>query len=134
MSNNSQDNHDREDKTIGRLSLIDVGSLQEARNKYGDSWKKRGGCGAFMNLARKWDRIEKAAADHDWDVFVAARRLPGDTGLLDDLRDLRRYLLLVECEVLHEKENRERREKRAAEAGISLDDPAPKRIGRRGKK
>ena len=31
--------------------------LTFARISYGESWINRGGIGAFMNLARKWDRM-----------------------------------------------------------------------------
>ena len=40
------------------LTDADVKALEVAEKSYGDSWKKRGGIGAFMMLARKWDRIE----------------------------------------------------------------------------
>ncbi|HEX7962212.1 MAG TPA: hypothetical protein VF493_20020 [Terriglobales bacterium] len=101
-----------------RLSTIvakDVEVLEAKGRDYGDSWKKRGGVGAFMMLARKWDRIENQVSRNycddngsriivdPWDIFVHAdidkNRLDG---LLDDIRDLRRYLLLVEEEVTRE--------------------------------
>ena len=40
------------------IAKEDVLGLTKAQQSYGDSWKKRGGVGAFMMLARKWDRIE----------------------------------------------------------------------------
>ena len=49
-------------KTIEYVQKIvqeDVEALQKAEQSYGDSWKKRGGVGAYMMLARKWDRMEK---------------------------------------------------------------------------
>ena len=78
----------------------DLQALQRAEQSYGDSWKRRGGVGAFMMLARKFDRIEHQSEKHGWDVFEAGRVFSGETGLLDDIRDLRRYLLLVEQEIL----------------------------------
>jgi hypothetical protein len=86
-----------------RLSLIasiDVETLIAKDLDYGSSWKKRGGIGAFMMLARKWDRLEKAVEAHGWDVFAAARGDERVEGIRDDLADLRRYLLLVETELL----------------------------------
>lgn len=71
---------------------------------YGDSWKKRGGVGAFMMLARKWDRIEIAVKKWEWDVFEAIANTPG---LLDDIQDLRNYLTLVEDEATRHDERRE---------------------------
>ena len=88
----------------------DAESIEEKERAYGSSWKRRGGIGAFMMLARKWDRIEQrvsseiAASDaapgamrHNlFQHIVADRRAEG---LIDDIRDLRRYLMLVEAEM-----------------------------------
>jgi hypothetical protein len=81
----------------------DIETLIEKEKDYGDSWKKRGGVGAYMMLARKWDRIENTvkSQEHSYDVFRAMMEDRRDDGLLDDIRDLRRYLLLVESEVLN---------------------------------
>ncbi len=95
----------------------DVLALNEAEKSYGDSWKKRGGVGAFMMLARKWDRIEKQVGqtlahppitDHrmgttavsPWDIFGHIKADSRPEGLLDDIRDLRRYLMLIEAEMV----------------------------------
>ena len=77
----------------------DVAVLKEKGASYGDSWKSRGGVGAFMMLARKWDRLEVAAKRETYDIFNAAVRDGRPEGVLDDIADLRRYLLLVENEV-----------------------------------
>ena len=82
------------------IAQNDLEALKRAEVSYGDSWKRRGGVGAFMMLARKFDRIEHQSEKHGWDVFEAGRVFSGETGLLDDIRDLRRYLLLVEQEIL----------------------------------
>jgi hypothetical protein len=66
---------------------------------YNASWKQRGGAGAFFMLARKWDRIEATVKAKGYDVFMAIAQDTGPEGVLDDIRDLRRYLLLVEAEV-----------------------------------
>jgi hypothetical protein len=89
-------------KRWGALLNGDLTGLGEALDKYGHSWKQRGGTGAFMMLARKFDRIELAAKEAGWDIFEAARNHPGETGILDDIKDLRRYLLLVEDEIREE--------------------------------
>mgnify|MGYP000622130740 CR=1 FL=1 len=85
--------------------------------EYGASWQRRGGVGAFMMLARKWDRIESALVPHPlnstianssgehtpvapWDIFGALEVDQRDEGMIDDIRDLRRYLILVEAEML----------------------------------
>ena len=81
---------------IDLLANGDVTALEEAQKSYGDSWRKRGGVGAFMMLARKWDRIENQVGKNNYDVFKTIKDDLTDTGILDDIRDLRRYLLLVE--------------------------------------
>lgn len=85
-------------KAIEAAAQADVAGLEEAHEHYGDSWKKRGGVGAFMMLARKWDRLENAVKKHGYDVFKAIAEDGRAEGIMDDIRDLRRYLLLVEAE------------------------------------
>ena len=79
--------------------------LREKFISYGDSWKRRGGAGAFMVLARKWDRLENYMGQEkppgnarQWDIFSFIEEDPREEGVLDDIRDLRRYLALVEAE------------------------------------
>ena len=81
---------------IQSLADTDVQKLKQAETSYGDSWRDRGGVGAFMMLARKWDRIENHVKKDSWDIFRTISQDSSDTGILDDIRDLRRYLLLVE--------------------------------------
>ena len=45
-------------QTALELANEDIAVLKEKEKTYGESWKLRGGVGAFMMLARKWDRIE----------------------------------------------------------------------------
>ena len=90
---------------IKSIAQDDINSLIESEKSYGDSWKRRGGVGAFMMLARKFDRVEHQSEKHGWDVFEAGAVYSGEAGLLDDVRDLRRYLLLVEQEILLQTEN-----------------------------
>lgn len=82
----------------------DVTILEHKGKTYGSSWRKRGGVGAFMMLARKWDRIENQMEAAGYDIFEPVRKemVAGAVdGLLDDIRDLRRYLLLVEGHVMN---------------------------------
>ena len=79
------------------IGAEDWTSLDKAEEDYGDSWRKRGGIGAFMMLARKWDRIEKQVYDYTYDIFLALEEDKRPEGLMDDIKDLRRYLLLVEA-------------------------------------
>jgi hypothetical protein len=83
-------------KRIKEIALNDAACLDQAEKSYGDSWRKRGGVGAFMMLARKWDRIELQVEAQNYDVFKAYAVDKRSEGLLDDIQDLRRYLLLVE--------------------------------------
>lgn len=95
----------------------DVEWLRKKDAEYGSSWKRRGGVGAFMMLARKWDRIEsglRPAPDDPsradgaragerlapWDILEAIRVDGRSEGIIDDIRDLRRYLMLVETEAV----------------------------------
>lgn len=87
---------------IQNLANTDVAKLKHAQESYGDSWRSRGGVGAFMMLARKWDRIENQVSKDGYDVFKTIYDDPSNSGILDDIRDLRRYLLLVEGYVTNE--------------------------------
>ena len=97
---------EKRSKIIQKVNVLandDVSALHEAEKSYGDSWKKRGGIGAFMMLARKWDRIEKQSCDYTYDIFLALEEDQRPEGLIDDIRDLRRYLLLVEAQIALQK-------------------------------
>ncbi|MAK38150.1 MAG: hypothetical protein CMC15_18465, partial [Flavobacteriaceae bacterium] len=59
-------------KTAREIAIEDIRALAKAEQSYGDSWKKRGGVGAFMMLARKWDRLETQVSAKNFDVFEAA--------------------------------------------------------------
>ena len=87
-------------ENIKGIAQKDLEALSRAQASYGDSWRRRGGVGAFMMLARKFDRIEHQSEKHNWNVFEAGEVYKGEAGLLDDIRDLRRYLLLVEDYIL----------------------------------
>ena len=50
-----------------------------------------------MMLARKWDRIENITKSANYDIFAVAKENTGE--ILDDIADLRAYLLLVESHV-----------------------------------
>ena len=87
-------------ENMKEVAQNDLHALKRAETSYGDSWKRRGGVGAFMMLARKFDRIEHQAQKHGWDIFEAGEVYKGEAGLLDDIRDLRRYLLLTEEHIM----------------------------------
>lgn len=107
------------------IAKQDVEQLNQKEREYGASWKKRGGVGAFMMLARKWDRVENMVdemrtyefqkTDNErvyptqqyvagpYDIFSHVQGSELENGdaeaLLDTIGDLRRYLMLVEAEM-----------------------------------
>lgn len=88
---------------IEGISSRDVETLVHKERTYGGSWKKRGGVGAFMMLARKMDRIELISERAGYDIFAVIENdgLGGEDGeLLAEIRDLRCYLILVEAEMV----------------------------------
>ncbi len=90
---------------LGHIEAVAVADCEELRRKektYRGSWKKRGGVGAWMMIARKIDRLEEMLGDAG-DIFeeIALQPAGKDGSVLAEVRDLRRYLLLVEAEVCH---------------------------------
>ena len=82
------------------IAQEDHEQLVAKNRRYGDSWIKRGGVDTYMMLARKWDRIEHIVEGNGFNVVtLAVGEDDGDESLLDQIGDLRRYLLLVEAEV-----------------------------------
>lgn len=100
----------RLDELGRRLQLImnrDCVTLVEKEREYGRSWMTRGGIGAFMMLARKWDRLQNAVSKplplfncERYDIFQHIAKDKRAEGILDDIRDLRNYLFLVEEEMM----------------------------------
>lgn len=82
------------------VAEADVVTLLCKQDEYGPSWKRRGGIGAFMMLARKWDRLEEQVQRDGYDIFASCAHDMRSEGILDDIADLRRYLLLVEAQVI----------------------------------
>lgn len=81
---------------LDKIADVDVKTLLIKNAEYGSSWSKRGGAGAFFMLARKFDRIEQQCKDKNYDLFAVIEGDRRAEGIMDDIRDLRRYLLLVE--------------------------------------
>lgn len=99
MSNLDQDSGDVFLELLEEIGREDAAGLKKAAQSYGNSWKKRGGVGAFMMLARKWDRLENYLPKFAYDIFKALASDTRSEGVIDDIRDLRRYLMLVEAEM-----------------------------------
>jgi hypothetical protein len=89
---------------LGDIVRQDVSTVTQKEQTYKGSWKQRGGIGAFMMLARKWDRLENILTESTapYDIFTAIKRDPtgADGSALAEVRDLRQYLLLVEAEMM----------------------------------
>lgn len=82
---------------VPQLAADDAAIVLAADTQYQGSWQQRGGTGAFFTIARKWDRIEAAAKRVGYDLEVASRQDDRPEGLINDIRDLRRYLTLLEA-------------------------------------
>lgn len=89
-----------------KVANLDVEGLLSARDEYGDSWKENGGIGAYFTLKRPLDRLVKLCSkmpkggDGRYDIFAHCVESEGDGGALNAVRDLRRYLTLVEAELI----------------------------------
>lgn len=99
---------------LSTLVNDDVTILKIKDKSYGSSWRKRGGIGAYMMAARKWDRLEEMLAIRNsagevigyQDMFIVIRDeyargvydngAEPDNSFLAQLRDLRRYLGLID--------------------------------------
>ncbi len=91
----------RYDRQLHRLSFITKELVKYVNDKdiqYGSSWRKRGGAGAFMVIARKWDRIEQACETRHpakYDIFDVFETDGRSETILDDCLDLVGYLLIL---------------------------------------
>lgn len=97
----SRDSGNRYLDLLGAIAAEDAAGLKKAGESYGSSWKKSGGVNAYCMLKRKWDRIIQQCEKPEisLDIFRAAFHDKRSEGIIDDIRDLRRYLLLVEAEL-----------------------------------
>lgn len=85
---------------IDGIAKADAHRVKVKDASYKGSWMKRGGVGAFMMLARKWDRIEPFVQEKGWDLFLAIEKDFREEPIIQDIRDLRQYLMLVEAEMI----------------------------------
>ncbi len=91
----------RYQRQLYRLNIITEKLAKYVSEKdlhYGSSWRKRGGAGAFMVMARKWDRIEQACETQEsakYDIFNVFKEEDRRETILDDCLDLVGYLLIL---------------------------------------
>jgi hypothetical protein len=107
------------ESALRQVAAQDVEGLIVARELYGDSWKAEGGFSAWFNIKRKIDRLvncmkreplilNRERSDlptltrERYDIFsnILMDIAQGGEASLDAVRDLRRYLTLVEAELL----------------------------------
>lgn len=86
----------------GANPKTDAEQLVAKDREYGGSWLKRGGVGAFMMATRKYDRIltmilRPIADSQRGSLRFCIEHDQREEGILDDLGDLRRYLILFEA-------------------------------------
>lgn len=95
---------------IAKQALRDVLTLVEKNKVYGESWKRRGGQGAWFTIVRPWDRLEQMVEQSGNDIFAAGDYAPSDkdSDILDSIRDIRNYLFLVEQEIILRRQEQER--------------------------
>lgn len=88
-------------KVLSDIAEEDAAGLKKAFASYGPSWKQGGGTNAYAMLKRKWDRLVNRLAKPgiDGDIFKGIATDERGEGMIDDVRDLRRYLMLVEAEM-----------------------------------
>ena len=91
---------ERYDRQLYHLKVITKKLVEFVNDKdiqYGSSWRKRGGAGAFMVIARKWDRIEQACEKETatYDIFNVFKEEDRRETILDDCLDLVGYLLIL---------------------------------------
>ena len=89
----------------------DVRFILEREKVYQSSWKKSGGRSAYFMLARKMDRLinmmnkkpkdfYEATIQHDIFAKISDDPSGNDGTVLAEIRDLRRYLIMVESEMM----------------------------------
>lgn len=87
---------------LDAIAQADIAYIRRKDAQYDASWKKRDGAGAFFTIARPWDRFESISKGAGYDLFakIGEEGLEGPDGsLIACVRDLRRYLMLVEAEM-----------------------------------
>ena len=103
VASQTYDSTSSQDIMLRTLYDEDINTLVAKDREYGQSWKKRGGVGAYVTgVARKFDRVEVQCKKHGWDIFKAIRdnteRGLTTEHILETLADARRYLALIEVE------------------------------------
>lgn len=108
MAETTNYDYDLQLARMRRIGEIIAEHTNDKDREYASSWRRRGGIGAFMIIARKWDRIEAACEAEiregelvdKYDLFGHFRVDDRPEGIVDDVVDLIGYLtVLLEYEI-----------------------------------
>jgi len=92
-------------KFLEEVSAQDLEVIREKESTYMGSWKRRDGKSVFHMVARMWDRTESITNEGEKGIFQIIREQnyrDSDGNLRAVLSDLRRYLTLIEAQMLSE--------------------------------
>lgn len=92
-------------RQLQQITRDDVSFVEDKDTQYDASWKRHGGVGAFFTIVRPWDRLYNYAKQRGFDLFemIGEEGLEGPDGsVIACVRDMRRYLLLVEAHMAEE--------------------------------
>lgn len=83
----------------------DLEGVLVGEEEYSRSWLRHGSVGAFFTMIRCMHRFDvlcsrPASNNIEYDVFQHCLDSIGDSGVLNSVRDARRYLLLLEAELI----------------------------------
>ena len=92
-------------KHLNKIVEVDIEYVRYKDVQYNASWKRRGGIGAFFTIVRPWDRFENISKQNGYDIFAKVMQeglIGPDGSLIACIRDLRRYFLLLEAELMEQ--------------------------------
>lgn len=93
-------NYERQQERLLKIGEAIAMFVSDKDAQYGSSWRKRGGVGAFMVMARKWDRIENACASEkgdktEWNIFHCIEDDKRSESIVDDIVDHIGYYMVI---------------------------------------
>ena len=99
MTTSDSYDYDKQQERLLRIAELIARFVADKDKHYGSSWRQRGGIGAFMIIARKWDRIEEACKSEKlkapYDIFDLFNTDSRSESIVDDVVDLVGYLLVL---------------------------------------
>lgn len=129
MTTNNYYGSEQQAKDLLRTASHLAAQIATKEKSYKGSWQSRGGIGAFMMLARKWDRIEPTAKSNGYDIWRTWDAMEEFAdGDMNDIEDLCGYLLHVinEMRVKRPRESeQEYQESKKSALVVEYDTTAP---------